>query len=317
MRPWVPAAHGTDLCVSIAGVSAKAERLGSLVAALLAVERPRTLREIVESVEGYPPSFDAARVQFIRDRDALRDEGVEIEMTGTGDEVRYRIDPASYYLPDLGLTDDEAVALNLAASRVRLDGHDPDEALLKLGGFGADGPALVALPSDERLPIIYAAMRHRALLSFCYSEVDREVEPYGLLCRDGFWYVAGRDRTRPGRKNFRVDRIDGPVAVGSRAAFEVPADFDLSTALPDEPYELAPGDDIAVDVWLDAVMAPRAAGEILERRDDGSVVVRLSVSSVPGLRSWLLGMRDHARVLAPPEVVDDIRSWLLAIAEAG
>jgi hypothetical protein len=97
----------------------------------------------------------------------------------------------------------------------------------------------------------------------------------------------------------------------------VPADFDLAHALPDEPYEMAPGEATAVDVWLDAVMAPRAAGEIVERRDDGSVVVRLSVSSVPGLRSWLLGMRDHAHVLAPASVVDDIRSWLMAIAERG
>jgi predicted DNA-binding transcriptional regulator YafY len=294
-------------------VTAKAERLGSLVAALLAGQ-PRSVREIVETVEGYPPSFDAARVQFIRDRDELRGEAVDIEMIGNGEDARYRIDPATYYLPDLGLTPDEAVALNLAASRVRLDGHDPDEALLKLGGFGAEGPALVALPSDPRLPVLYSALRHRYVVRFSYNGVERDVEGYGVLCRDGFWYVAGFDRTRGDRRNYRVDRIDGNVTVQASEHYEVPAEFDLAHALPDEPYELAPGDAVDVDVWLDAVMAPRGAGEILERRDDGSVVVRLSVSSVPGLRSWLLGMRDHARVLAPASVVDDIRAWLTSIA---
>ena len=89
----------------------------------------------------------------------------------------------------------------------------------------------------------------------------------------------------------------------------------MSSALPDAPFELASTEPVAVDVWLDRLMAPRAAGEVIERRDDGSVVVRLSVSSIPGLRSWLLGMRDHARVLGPPEVVDDITSWLRAIVE--
>lgn len=294
----------------------KAERLGSLVATLLAYEQPRPLREIVETVEGYPPNHEAARVQFDRDRKELRADGVEIEMSGSGEDARYRIDPATYYLPDLGLTDDEAVALNLAASRVRLDGHDPDEALLKLGGFGAEGPALIALPSDERLPVIYSALRQRATLTFTYNTVGREVEPYGMLCRDGFWYVAGNDRTKPGRKNFRVDRIDGAVTVGEPGAYTVPPGFDLSTALPEEPYALASGDPIDVDVWLDAVMAPRAAGDIVERRANGSVVARLSVASVPGLRSWLLGMRDHARVVAPESVVDDMRSWLRSIADA-
>ena len=80
---------------------------------------------------------------------------------------------------------------------------------------------------------------------------------------------------------------------------------------------MSPDAPVDVDVWLDAVMAARAVGEITGRNDDGSVVVRLSVASVPGLRSWLFGMRDHARVLGPPSVVDEIRSWLQAIVEAG
>ena len=295
----------------------KAERLGSLVATLLAYSQPRALREIVVTVKGYPPSYEAARVQFDRDRRDLRDEGIDIEMSGQGEDARYRIDPASYYLPDLDLTDDEAVALNLAASRVRLDGHDPDEALLKLGMFGAEGPALVALPSDPRLSQLYAALRQRALVRFTYGEVERDVEPWGVLCRDGFWYVAGLDRTRGDRRNFRVDRIEGDVRLGERDAYAVPDDFVLSKALPVEPYELAPNDPVDVDVWLDAVMAPRAAGDVLERNDDGSVVVRLRVASVPGLRSWLFGMRDHARVVAPATVVDDVKAWLRSIVETG
>lgn len=292
----------------------KAERLGSLVATLLAYEQPRPLRLIVGEVEGYPSEYTSARVQFARDRDDLKADGIEIEMTGEGEEARYRIDPTTYYLPDLGLTDAEALALNLAASRVRLDGHDPDEALLKLGGFGAEGPAMVALPSDARLPIVYSALRQRALVSFTYNGVARDVEPYGVLCRDGYWYVVGLDRTRGGQRNYRVDRIDGEVTIGEREAFTVPVGFDVSKALPVEPYEMAPDDPVDVDVWIDRVMAPRAAGDVVSRGDDGSVVVRLRVSSIPGLRSWLFGLRDHARVVAPPAVVDAIVAWLRAMA---
>lgn len=300
-----------------APVIGKAERLADLVAYLVYESQPVSLREIVEQVEGYPEAAESARVKFMNDRAELREEGIDIETVGTGESARYRIDPAKYYLPALGLTDDEAVALNLAATRVRLDGHDPDEALLKLDGFGVDGPALVVLPSDPRLPSIYTALRTRALLTFRYNDVDREVAPYGLLCRDGFWYLAGDDRTRPGRKNFRVDRIEGDVVVGESGGFDPPTGFSLDAELPVEPYQLTGDEPVDVDVWLDRMMAGRHTGEVVATGDDGSVVVRLRVSNGAGFRSWLLGMRDHARVVAPPAVVDDVTSWLRRIAEAG
>jgi predicted DNA-binding transcriptional regulator YafY len=295
----------------------KVERLGDLVAYLLDAERPRSLREILSDVPGYPEAHESARVQFARDRDLLAEEGIDVTTIGTGEDARYRIDPATYYLPDLELTDEEAVALNLAASQVRIEGHDPDEALLKLGGFGVEGAATVALPFDERLPIVYTALRQRAPLVFRYGGVDRVVEAYGMLCRDGNWYVSGFDRTRDARRNFRIDRIEGAVTTGGRGEYEVPPDFDVDEAIPEEPFAMAPDDPVDADVWLDGVMAPRAAGEVLERRADGSVVVRLQVASIPGLRSWLLNMRDHARVLGPPEVVESITSWLRAIAAGG
>ena len=298
-------------------VISKAERLTKLVAALLDVSQPLSLRQIVEQVEGYPPAFESARVKFMNDRAELRDEGIEIDTIGSGEDARYRIDPKKYYLPDLGLTEDEALALNLAATRVRLEGHDPDEALLKLDGFGVDGPALVALPSDPRLPTIWSAVRARAVLSFHYHDVDREVAPYGLLCREGNWYIAGDDLTRPGRKNFRVDRIVGEVAVGQPGAFERPADFDLDTAMAEEAYEYAADEPIDVDVRLDRVMAGRPVGEVVSTAEDGSVVVRLRVSNRPAFRSWVLGLRDHAQVIEPAEVVDDVTSWLRRIVEAG
>jgi predicted DNA-binding transcriptional regulator YafY len=172
----------------------------------------------------------------------------------------------------------------------------------------------VSLPSAARLPVIGSALRTRSRLAFRYPGVDRAVAPYGLLCRDGFWYVAGDDRTRPGRKNFRVDRVEGDIAVGAADAFDRPADFSLEDALPDEPYELAGDEPVEVDVWLDRVMALRHVDDVVSRGDDGSVVVRLRVSNGPGFRSWLFGMRDHARVVAPQSVVDDITSWLRTMA---
>jgi proteasome accessory factor B len=302
-------------------VVSKAERLTNLVTYLLEVERPVSLRDIVAKVPGYPDKEGSARTQFGRDRDDLRSEGVVIELHTQGNDDAYRIDPSTYHLPDLGLTEAETLALRLAASAVRLEGEDPDEALLKLGTLGAEGPAVVALPSDPRLGAAYGAVRRRSVLRFRYEGRDREVEPWGLLCRDGFWYVPGFDRSRDGQRTFRVDRIDGAVQVDAdERAFEPPAGFDPHRDIPSQPFALSPDEPTEAQVAVDALFARRVVGEVgedavRERRDDGSVVVAVAVRNRGGFRSWLFGMLDHARVVGPPPMVDEVRGWLQAMAD--
>jgi proteasome accessory factor B len=300
----------------------KVERLANLVTYLLDVERPVPLADIVAKVPGYPAASDSARVQFGRDRDDLRNEGVVIELVTEGNDDRYRIDPATYHLPDLGLTEAETLALRLAAEAVRLEGEDPDEALLKLGTLGTEAPAIVALPSDRRLGGVYEAVRRRSLLCFRYDGVDRVLEPWGVLCRDGFWYVPGFDRTRADQRTFRVDRIDGEVEVGDeRDAFEPPAGFDPHRDIPSLPFELSPDEPTEALVAVDAVYARRVVAEVgedavVERPADGGVVVRLAVRNPAGFRSWLFGMLDHARVVGPAPMVESVRAWLTSIVEA-
>lgn len=299
----------------------KAERLANLVSFLLEVERPVPLRDIVAKVPGYPDAYASARTQFIRDRDELRERDLaQVEVHGEGEDAGYRIDPATYYLPDLGLTEQETLALRLAAEAVRLEGEDPDDALLKLGTIGIDAPALVALPSDPRLGPAYEAVRRRSLLRFRYDGRDREVETWGLLCRDGFWYVAGHDRGRDAQRTFRVDRIDGDLDVDATAgSFDPPSGFDPSRDIPSQPFELAPDEPREALVAVDALFARRAVREVgadavRERHEDGSVVVAVPVRNVAGFRSWLFGMLDHARVVGPAELVDDVERWLRAMA---
>jgi proteasome accessory factor B len=294
------------------------ERLANLVAMLLDAAEPVPLRRILVEVPGYPVNHESSRVQFNRDKQMLAREGIDVVTVGSGADAGYRIDPADYYLPDLGLDEEEAVALNLAASAVRFDDDDPDEALWKLGAVGAEGPALVALPSDPALGVLYDAVRRRRTATFTYGGASREVEPWGLLCRDGFWYLTGHDRTRAGDRNFRVDRIEGPVETGTEGAFDPRRSFDATLAMPAQPYALAPGEPIDAEVWVGPLMAAEVGDDkVVERRSDGSIVVTLGVANVDGLRSWLFGLLDHARLLGPPELVDDVTAWLGRIAGRG
>ena len=55
---------------------------------------------------------------------------------------------------------------------------------------------------------------------------------------------------------------------------------------------------------------------MLERRDDGAVVVALEVVNRAAFRTWVLELLDHAEVLAPPELRHEMVTWLGAIATA-
>ena len=52
---------------------------------------------------------------------------------------------------------------------------------------------------------------------------------------------------------------------------------------------------------------------VVERRPDGSILVRVPCGNLPAFRSWLLGLLDDAVVLEPPEVRAEVAAWLAAM----
>jgi proteasome accessory factor B len=306
------------------------ERLTNLVAVLLETRRPLPLEEIVERVPGYPPERESYRRQFERDKATLREIGVPISLEAVHafeQESGYRIHREDYELPALDLTDDERVALHLAVTAVRLEGAGETvgggagrDALLKLGGIeGAGAPTLAALPDVPALPALFDAYRRRAGVTFRYRGGPRRLDPYGILFRNGHWYVVGFDGDREAIRAFRADRIESDVEAGPAATFERPEGFDPASALRDEPWRF--GDEEPVEAlvlvspthagWVEADLGAKA---VAERRDDGAVVVRMAVTNREAFRSFVLGLLDHAEVLEPPELRADIVAWLSALA---
>jgi predicted DNA-binding transcriptional regulator YafY len=306
------------------------ERVTDLLLVLLDTSRPLSLREIAARVPGYPEGHDARRQAFERDKKLLRDEGVPLvtEPVETEDQVGYRIDPDDYYLPDLGLEPDEQAALNLAVAGVHLGEPIGREALSKLG-LGGQWPRrgaplpLVDLPLVDglpALPILFDAVRNGAVVGFSYRGEPRRVDVAGIRFRGGHWYVVGWDRDRHDARTFRVDRIDGLPEPGDPGSAAVPEGFDPDEAFAREPWNFAAGDAVEVDVAVDAAEASRVVtalgpDAVVERDDDGAVVVRLVVTDVDALVSWVLDLLDHAEVLRPPEVrqavVDRLGAFLV------
>jgi predicted DNA-binding transcriptional regulator YafY len=301
------------------------ERLTNLVATLLDTRRPLTLPELVTSVPGYPPDKASYRRQFERDKETLRGIGIPVEtepVDALGAEVGYRIRPEEYYLPDLGLTPEEQAALHVAVTAVVLPGGAGPEALWKLGGLEGEGAsAVAALPTVPQVPALFDACRERATVTFTHRGAHRRLDPWGIVFRRGHWYVVGHDHDRGGTRTFRVDRIEGDVEAGAAGAFTPPAGLDPSSLLGDQPWQY--GEDEPVDAHL-LVDPPHASalveqvGEqaVLERRDDGSVVLALPVTNTAAFGSFVLGLLDGAEVLAPPELRREIVTWLEQLARA-
>jgi predicted DNA-binding transcriptional regulator YafY len=188
----------------------------------------------------------------------------------------------------------------------------------KLGSGVIDREAAVVatMPSLPGLPLLRDAIARRATVEFVYRDVDRTVEPYGLLLRDGFWYLVAFDRTRGERRTFRVDRIEGRIAMGGGDEFERPHGLDLRTVLPDDPKLLgAEGDTTEAIVRVDASRAPAVVRElgadrVVETRPNGDVDVRVPCANREAFRSWLLGLLEHAEVRSPADVRADVVEWL-------
>ncbi len=304
----------------------RVERLTNLLALLLETPEPLSLVQIAGELAGqYPESKPARRAAFERDKAALREIGVPIEQEIIGGaeagQTRYWIDRTRYELDDLDLDEDEMRALQVALAATRPGSSSAQDALWKLGGGVIDRDATVVanLPDAAELPTLREAVAERRVVMFCYNDLDRVVDPWGLLLRNGYWYLIGFDHGRDERRTYRIDRIDGAVSPDPDGGlFERPADFDPRTAFPDDPKMI--GADATVPdalVHIDAARAAAVARDLGDERvrrrlDDGAIEVAVPCANVPAFRSWLLGHLEHAEVLEPVSVRDDVVAFLEA-----
>jgi proteasome accessory factor B len=229
----------------------RTERLVNLVICLLSTRRFLTAAQIAATVPGYehdpedPRDHEAFQRKFERDKAELRELGVPLE-TGTAsvfdNEPGYRIAHREYALPDILLEPDEAAAVGIAA---RLWQHaglaaaaSSGLAKLRAAGVEVDPQATLGVEPvvtvDPAFAPLTTAARDRRAVTFSYRvpEVDdpanRRLEPWGVVCWRGRWYVVGHDRDRDATRCFRLSRIVGNVRpVGRPGAFTPPAKLDL------------------------------------------------------------------------------------------
>ncbi|GAB3684635.1 helix-turn-helix transcriptional regulator [Angustibacter aerolatus] len=177
----------------------------------------------------------------------------------------------------------------------------------------ATDPATVTAVED-------ALRRHRRLhLSYLVPRRDettqRDVDPMRLLVLDGHWYLEGWCHRAEGVRTFRLDRVtdvqvldvDGTPPSGVRPR-------DLGERL----FEPGP-DDRLVTVELQPqarwVVDYHPVEDVVEQAD-GVLVVTMRTADLAWLRRLVLRLGGGARVLDPPELVDDVRDTARAALAA-
>lgn len=317
----------------------KLERLLNLTAVLLDTQRLLTAEEIRQKVEGYPPPGSAFHRAFERDKDDLRVLGIPltVEKVPITDPPidGYRINPEQYYLADPGLEPDELAALHLASLTVRLEGLDDREALWKLGGVdpvshldvGGTSPnpidtavtpgVIASLPVDQALPALFDAIAQKRSVRFVHKGQERTLDPWRLDFQRGRWYVTGFDHLRQAERNFRLDRIDGAVAVTGDEIASSPTE---RPAQPLQAWEIGNEDPTTASLWVDASRVESARRQLgdevtVEESDDGSAVFEIDVVNYEAFRTFVLGFLDKAEVVGPPHWRAGIVEWLESVAE--
>ena len=289
---------------------------------------PLTLEQIFQKMSGqYVGTEQACRTTFERDKAVLRSLGVPVvtHTLGGNDAGKgaYTIDKSEYALVDYGLTESEMAALQQAASVVQMGTTWGARAVQWLGGEVVDQsvPTTARIDADDtNLPQLFAASTTRATVTFEYHGKKRTVHPYGLIARNGFWYLVCHDTDRNAQVVYRVDRIDGEVVVGQEHAFERPEGFTLSDAHARDAKRFGAGDEELATVWVDARLVPGVIAELGEeavraRLPDGSAEVRVPSGNKVAFRTWLFAMVDRAAVLSPDSLRREIVNELTAMTD--
>ena len=141
----------------------------------------------------------------------------------------------------------------------------------------------------------------------------RRVDPYQLLYQGGQFYVVGRSHERNAIRVFRLSRIRGKVGYATKAEhdFQRPDNFDPRAYANRIDWQF--GEPVGTaEVWIGSRIAWQIErhfgryGEIRSAGDDDVLFVT-PYANARQLIAWVLGLGENARIVGPPELVEELR----------
>jgi predicted DNA-binding transcriptional regulator YafY len=269
------------------------------------------------------------------------------------EQESYSLRSESFHLPAIEFSDKELAALQTAL--LLLDGKfayaEPLRLALQQITWGRPSPlrapeqrsvALAITASagghelSARLAKVETAIFRQKTITFDYYTMERDevgarrIDPYHLLFQGGEFYLLGYAHERGAVRVFRLSRIRGKVAYATKAEhdFKRPTDFDPRAYASRAEWQLGEEHGVA-----EILLTERIAWQIERHfgrygeirpvdRDSGhgdgghdDRIFRTPYSNTRMIVSWVLGLGEHARLLGPPELVEELARRLALIEE--
>ncbi|MCX5245455.1 YafY family transcriptional regulator [Streptomyces sp. NBC_00201] len=219
-------------------------------------------------------------------------------------------------LREMGL-EDAASAARLKVSAALLPSLQ-DASRAAAQRFHLDAPNWFTEPrTPPLLPAVADAVWDDRRITARYrsreTEVERVLEPYGLVLKAGVWYVCARVTEGGSFRVYRIDRFTAAEAGGER--FERDEEFDLPAFWQERAAQFARSilrAEVVVRVSADGArrlpyaVDPAAAREALAEAgapdEEGRLTVTLPVESEQVAHAQLAGLGPEVEVLAPPSL---------------
>jgi proteasome accessory factor B len=139
----------------------------------------------------------------------------------------------------------------------------------------------------------------------------RRVRPYHLACIRNVWYLFGFDLGRKDTRTFVLSRMRR-VRV-TEARFEKPKGFSVEKMLRGS-FGVFAGKGlkkmrVRFDAWAAQLIRERKwhHSQRLSELPGGGIEVELELSSTVEVVQWILSWGEHARVVAPRELVEEVK----------
>lgn len=304
--------------------AARTERLMDVLFVLLNASQPLLREQIRQRVPGYDQGSDEAfQRMFERDKDALRDMGVPIELKNfdvlVDDAQGYWIDRKSWLLPELHLTQSERLLITLAASawedqQISSVAREAAHRIGTMANRPFDAPDMRFAVGQATLAELFSAINSRFVVEFEYQSKSsgtvssRIVQPWRLLLTNGAWYLVGYDEEREDLRTFRLSRILGAVKVTDRIAdVEVPEDLDTRKLV--EAWSVDPANANTATIAIKPGTCPnlRLRASSIDVQDDQDILV-VSYGHQARLVREIAAVCSDVISIEPSELRDEVRN---------
>ena len=293
-----------------------------------------TAKEIADNVEygSYSPRTIQRDIEYMRD---TLNAPIESDTRG------YHYSEKNFFIKSIPLTEGEVFSVAILNPLLEQYRNTPLENQLrsvfqKITNCLPDkisvdtsflNPKITFIPDrvenikPELFKIIFDSIKTCCSLSFDYrplqkpSFMKRTIAPYHAVCQRGNWYVIGKCHDKGDVRIFSFGRMKNAVITSQK--FSIPKDFKTSDYFDSEMgVWLSDKTPLEVELLFDKEIATYAtnriwhSNQILEERQDGSVYLKFKTTQKQEILRFILGQGHTVKVLAPPELVEEVKSEL-------